>query len=168
MSTARTICSLQMDGPTVARATSSTTSPTGIVAPCNCNDPDDADYQQHAIHIQSGNPDEDFEACFLTPSVKSVSIPAATDPSLPTADSVLMIKVPAMSDEFLLRCLAATQDEHSSSCLHMQTMGLWHVQPMPLIFSSCIAPSPLMPPSVSMLPVTTLIAPLVSVSRHPD
>jgi hypothetical protein len=114
-STARTVRSLQVDGATVATATSSITSPTGIVAPPDYDDPDEAGYQQHAILVQSGDPDEDFEACFLTTSVNSVTIPAATDLSLPTAESVSMFELPAVTDEFLLRRLAATRDEHSSS-----------------------------------------------------
>lgn len=114
LSTARTVRSLQMDGATIATATSSITSPTGVVAPVD--ELDDAGYQQHAIHVHDGDDvDEDFEAYFSTPTVNSVSITVATDSPLPPADTVSLFDMPDATDKFLLRRLAATCDDKSAS-----------------------------------------------------
>ena len=162
LSTARTVRSLQMDGATIATATSSMTSPTGVVAPVD--ELDDAGYQQHAIHVHDGDDvDEDFEAYFSTPTVNSVSITVATDSPLPPADTVSLFDMPDATDKFLLRRLAATCDDKSaSSFAHADTMGPWHARPTSWISSSRTAPSPLVPPSVSTTPVTTLSDPSAS------
>ena len=103
-----------MDGATIATATSSMTSPTGVVAPVD--ELDDAGYQQHAIHVHDGDDvDEDFEAYFSTPTVNSVSITVATDSPLPPADTFSLFDMPDATDKFLLRRLAATRDDKSAS-----------------------------------------------------